>query len=159
MDLHMPIINGCHATEHIKASQDIQTIVIATTATAFAEEVGDIMDCGFDDFVRKPIHTDKVFEILKTYLGVEYIYAVEEETAVPSQLNANGEDELWKTAVAILPEFLQTNLKNAALQTNMLEMDQLITQTSQYQPELAQKFQQLADEFEYGKILTILETS
>ena len=39
----------------------------------------------------------------------------------------------------------------------MLEMDQLIAQTAQYQPNLAQQFQQLADEFEYGKIITILE--
>ncbi len=160
MDLHMPNMNGCTATERIKAhNEETNTIVIATTASAFAEEVGDIMDCGFDDFVRKPIRTEKVFEILHTYLGVDYIYAVHEETAVPAQSGTNGEDDHWKTAVAALPESLQTKLKNAALQTNMLEMDQLITQTSHYQPDLAQKFQQLADEFEYGKILTILEAS
>ena len=61
--------------------------------------------------------------------------------------------------VASLPESLQNNLKNAALQTNMTEMDRLITQTSQYQPALAQEFQQLADDFEYGKILDILHTN
>jgi len=160
MDLHMPNMNGCTATEYIKANNtEVNTMVIATTASAFAEEIGDIMDCGFDDFVRKPIQTGKVFEILSTCLGVEYVYALDEETAVPVQSGANGEDDQWKTAVVTLPEPLQTNLKNAALQTDMLEMDHLINQTSQHQPKLAQKFQQLADEFEYGKILTILETA
>jgi hypothetical protein len=41
----------------------------------------------------------------------------------------------------------------------MIEMDQLIIETSQYQPALAQVFQQLAAEFEYGKILIILQTN
>jgi signal transduction histidine kinase/CheY-like chemotaxis protein len=157
MDLHMSGMNGCKATEYIKANEAIEkTIVVAMTASAFAEEIGDIMKCGFNDFVRKPIQTEQVFEVLAKHLGVEYIYA-EEETAVPHPTNGEKENGQWKTAVAALPESLQNDLKNAALQTNMTEMDQLIAQTSQYQPELAQEFQQLADEFEYGKILTILQ--
>ena len=159
MDLHMPNMNGCKTTEQIKATQaGANTIVVATTASAFAEEIGDIMDCGFDDFVRKPIQTEQVFEILTKHLGVEYVYAVE-ETAVSTQASSNKEDSQWKTAVAVLPESLQNNLKNAALQTNMIEMDHLIIETGQYQPALAQEFQQLAAEFEYGKILTILQAN
>ncbi|MBE2224022.1 MAG: response regulator [Anaerolineae bacterium] len=159
MDLHMPNMNGCTATELIKTAEtDTDTIVVATTASAFAEELGDIMDCGFDDFVRKPIRTEEVFEILTRHLGVEYVYAVA-ETAVTTPSSSGKAEDQWKTAVASLPESLQNNLKNAALQTNMTEMDHLITQTSQYQPTLAQEFQQLADDFEYGKILDILHTN
>ena len=159
MDLHMPILNGCAATTKIKAEEETpETVIIATTATAFVEEIGEIMDCGFDDFVRKPIQTAKVFEMLRTYLGVAYLYALE-ETAVPPHAALNEEDGQWKTAVATLPKSLQNNLQNAALQTNMLEVERLIAQTNQYHPHLAQHFQLLADEFEYGKILAILKTA
>ena len=85
--------------------------------------------------------------------------SVEAETAVSTQQNNNGNEDQWHTFVAQLPEDLINQLKNAALQTNMLEMDQLISQTSQYQPDLAQEFRLLADEFEYGKILNILDSS
>jgi CheY-like chemotaxis protein len=158
MDLHMPHMNGCDATQHIK-SAGTTTIVVATTASAFAEEVTNIMDCGFDDFVRKPIQTDHVFEILQKHLGVEFIYELEEATAVSPQSAGDEETGGWKTAVANLPAPLQNDLKNAAQQTNMTHMDQLINQTRQYQPELAQEFQLLADEFEYGKILAILKSN
>ena len=158
MDLHMPHMNGCDAAQHIK-SAETETVVVATTASAFAEEVTNIMDCGFDDFVRKPIQTEHVFEILNRHLGVEYVYALAEETAVSTPSIGDEEQGKWKTAVATLPLALQNDLENAALQTNMTEMDQLINQTRQYQPDLAEKFQLLADEFEYGKILAILKSN
>jgi CheY-like chemotaxis protein len=158
MDLHMPVMDGCETTTRIKASRDgADTVIVATTASAYAEEIGDIMSCGFDDFVRKPLEADKVFEILQRHLGVEYVYALEEEEPVPSELEASNGQRQWKTAVSALPPALQEHLKNAARQTNMLDMDHFITETAQYQPTLAQEFQQLADEFEYGKILSILE--
>lgn len=159
MDLHMPNLNGCDATTLIKAEEEMpETVVIATTATAFVEELGDIMECGFDDLVRKPLQTEEVFEILYTYLGVEYVYALAETAVSPQAANNNEEEGRWKTAVATLPKPLQNKLQDAALQTNMLEMEHLIRQTNQYQPGLAQEFQRLADEFEYGKILTILKS-
>jgi signal transduction histidine kinase/CheY-like chemotaxis protein len=160
MDFHMPEMNGCEATKQIKAAKEkFETIIVATTASAFTEEIGNIMDCGFDDFVRKPIKTELVFEILHKHLGVEYIYALEEETAVTHPTTSKGNQNEWQTAVVTLPQSLQSELKDAALQTNMIEIDRLITEVNQYQPKLAQEFQQLADEFEYDKILAILNAS
>lgn len=159
MDLHMPVMNGCDATKQIKANPHGQnTIIIATTASIFTEEIGGIMSCGFDDFVRKPLQTELVFEMLQRHLGVEYIYALPEEEAEKGDSGQKNGAPAWQTAVAILPSALRENLKNAALQTNMREMDRLIAQISETQPDLAHQFQQLADEFEYGKILSILES-
>ncbi len=55
MDMRMPIMNGDEATRIIKASPNGQnTVIVALTASVFAEQKGTLLTAGCDGFVRKP---------------------------------------------------------------------------------------------------------
>ena len=57
MDMRMPVMDGYAATRRIKAHSDThKPIVIAITASAFAEERQNIIDAGCDDFIGKPFN-------------------------------------------------------------------------------------------------------
>ncbi len=68
MDIQMPEMNGYEAMKAIK-QQDKNSIIIAQTAHAMAEEQKKIKDSGFDDYMAKPITKTKFNTILKKYLS------------------------------------------------------------------------------------------
>ncbi|HEY9697619.1 MAG TPA: ATP-binding protein [Trichocoleus sp.] len=75
MDMRMPVMDGYEATRYIKAhSQGQKTVIIAFTASVFDEERAIVLAAGCDDFVRKPVSEEIVFEKIAQYLGVSYIY-------------------------------------------------------------------------------------
>ncbi len=75
MDIRMPEMNGFEATRAIKHSTNgHQTVIIALTASAFAEERTQIIAAGCDDFVGKPFRDTEIFEHMAKHLGVRYIY-------------------------------------------------------------------------------------
>ncbi|NJO82704.1 MAG: response regulator [Blastochloris sp.] len=75
MDIRMPEMNGYEATRYIKSSENgHKTVIIALTASAFAEERKEILAAGCDDFVRKPFRDVDIFEHIAKHLDVRYIY-------------------------------------------------------------------------------------
>ncbi len=78
MDFRMPVMDGYTATQHIKA-QPTSPVIIALTASAFADDRQLILASGCDDFVCKPIREDLVWEKMAQHLGVHYVF---EETDV-----------------------------------------------------------------------------
>lgn len=58
LDMHMPIMDGCQASEAIRAANrdDATTVtIIAVTANAFAEDVARTTNAGMDGHLSKPI--------------------------------------------------------------------------------------------------------
>ena len=75
MDMRMPMMDGYEATRYIKAHlQGQETVIIAFTASVFDEERAIVLAAGCDDFVRKPVSEEIVFEKIAQYLGVSYLY-------------------------------------------------------------------------------------
>ena len=78
MDMIMPIMGGSEATQQIKmSSQGNNTVIIAVTATVLEDQKAQIFAMGCDDFITKPFREFHIFEMMKKYLGLEYIYADE----------------------------------------------------------------------------------
>ncbi len=70
MDVQMPEMDGLEATKKIRnleSSLNRHTPIIALTAGALKEEKDRALSCGMDDFITKPINSDKLMEILKKY--------------------------------------------------------------------------------------------
>ena len=65
MDIKMPILNGYEAFEQIKIIRP-ELPVIAQTAYSSFEDREKIMQCGFNDYITKPLDKEKVFELLDT---------------------------------------------------------------------------------------------
>jgi two-component system sensor histidine kinase/response regulator len=91
MDIRMPEMNGYEATRHIKNSQNgHETVIIALTASAFAEDRSEILAAGCDDFVSKPFRDSDIFEQMARHLGVTYTYDEQEMSSAPGPAHEGG---------------------------------------------------------------------
>ncbi|MDT0595503.1 ATP-binding protein [Glaciecola petra] len=54
MDIHMPVMDGIEATQHIKKINP-NAIIIALTANVMKSDIEYYLESGFDDFIAKPI--------------------------------------------------------------------------------------------------------
>ena len=70
MDVMMPVMDGIHATQAIRALSrgDAYTVpIIAMTANAFDEDRKKVLDAGMDDYLTKPIDPKAVCATLAKY--------------------------------------------------------------------------------------------
>ena len=70
MDIFMPEMDGYEATKLIKASEKYvknKIPIIAVSASAFDEDIQNAKKAGIDDFLAKPIESDKLKELLIKY--------------------------------------------------------------------------------------------
>jgi CheY-like chemotaxis protein len=65
MDCHMPELDGCAATQSIRAdSRNQSTPVIALTASALLADRENCLRTGMNDHVSKPVHKEVLRETL-----------------------------------------------------------------------------------------------
>ncbi|MDR2897858.1 MAG: response regulator [Spirochaetaceae bacterium] len=67
MDMQMPIMTGCEATEAIRRlpREDASSIpIIAMTANAFDEDIREALDSGMNEHVAKPVDFDLLIRVL-----------------------------------------------------------------------------------------------
>ena len=72
MDVQMPIMNGYDATRAIRKLENpahSSIPIVAMTANAFNEDKMNALESGMNDHVAKPLDMDRLFEVLKKYLG------------------------------------------------------------------------------------------
>ena len=76
MDIVMPDIDGLEATRQIRESPELHEIpIIASSASAFDFNRQDAVKAGCTDFLPKPIQAEHLFEQLRVYLALEWVYA------------------------------------------------------------------------------------
>tara|TARA_B100000959_G_C14956723_1_gene614064 strand:- start:1280 stop:2212 length:933 start_codon:yes stop_codon:yes gene_type:complete len=67
MDIHMPVMGGINATKIIRKEISKNLPIIALTAAVMSEDQEEAMAAGMNDFLRKPIDTDKLRETILRY--------------------------------------------------------------------------------------------
>lgn len=70
MDIKMPEMDGFEATRIIKSLRSDLPVVIQT-AYAFKDDNEKALAYGCDDFITKPISTEKLFVLLERFLGTK----------------------------------------------------------------------------------------
>ena len=68
MDMHMPNLSGFEATTRLKKAQ-INTPIVALTASALPTDRDACMAAGCDEFLTKPIDRRAIAEVLEQYLS------------------------------------------------------------------------------------------
>jgi CheY-like chemotaxis protein len=95
MDLVMPVMDGFEATRQIRMSPSLQqTVIIATSASAFDMDRQQSRKVGCHDFVPKPIREAELLERLSLHLKLEWIYeessAQRKDSAQPTLLEGQS---------------------------------------------------------------------
>jgi len=167
MDMRMPLVDGYEATRRIKATTKGQvTVIIALTASAFEEDRERVLAEGCDDFVRKPFREDEIYDILARHLGVRFVYEEIEmgDRDRDRRRGALGEppqdipshSELVE-GLAGLPADWVADLHQATIKADLNLILSLIDQIRRENPALADALADLANNFEYKRILTLIE--
>lgn len=150
MDIRMPVLDGLASTQQIKAGNSSSPpVIIAITGNAFEEDRVAALSAGFDDFVRKPIRAEVIFDKMAEHLGVRYCSkAIERQTGavqIPSRLTSLERDNLSTEWVE--------QLHQAATNVNAKQILKLIQQLSPSQAMLAKVLTQLVENFQFNKIV------
>ncbi|MBD1997496.1 response regulator [Leptolyngbya sp. FACHB-541] len=151
MDMRMPIVNGYKATQQIKAAGTPAPIVIALTGSAFEEERIVALSIGCDDFVRKPVREEIIFEKMAQYLDVRYVYATElQNQTVQPYLQALTPSDL----TVMPPEWIE-QLHQAATKVNAKQVIALIQQVPAKNANLATHLTYLVNNFRFEEIISL----
>ncbi len=159
MDMRMPVMDGYAATQQIKLTTKGQaTAIIALTASVLEEERAVVLSAGCDDFMRKPFREQEIFAAMNKHIGVRYIY--EEPIAKSAQTLSKTDikDVLAPEALASLPPELLANLASSAKSSDIGEVERLIQEVQAINTSIGDAFLLLANEFEYGKIASLIES-
>jgi PAS domain S-box-containing protein len=163
MDMRMPVLDGHQATQQIKATHRGQaTVIIALTATAFEEDREEILLEGCDDFVRKPFRKDEIYDMLAKHLGVRFLYEegpVPGAPGEPSETAAPAPFALSPEALFGLPAIWVAELQQATTRADLHSILSLADQIRGQDAALADTLAELAQNYEYRKILNLIEQS
>lgn len=159
MDMRMPVMDGYEATKQIKTTTGGQaTAIVALTASVLEEERAVILSAGCDDFMRKPFREEDIFVAMGKHLGVRYIY--EDPTAVSAAgVEESSQEVLTPEAFASLSPDWTAQFKQSILSVDMEAIASSIAQIGTVNPSLAGKLQDCINNFEYDRILNIIELS
>jgi len=154
MDMRMPVMDGHQATQQIKATPRGQaTVIIALTATAFEEDREQILLEGCDDFVRKPFRKEEITAMLAKHLGVRFLY--EDEPALA--LSARPEEAAYALSLAAMPADWLADLQQATITADLHLILRLAEQIREQDATLADCLADLARNYEYKQILTLIQ--
>jgi len=71
MDCQMPEMDGYAATKAIRSlRRGAQLPIVAMTANAMPEDRQRCLDAGMDDYLLKPLSTERLHEVLETFLAI-----------------------------------------------------------------------------------------
>lgn len=154
MDVRMPEVDGLEAVSHIRSKpRGGETRIIALTATAFEEDLEHIMASGCDDFLRKPFREADVFNMLKKYLDLQFIY---EEIGTAQAMTTRAGETPQISDFTAVPADLIDELRQATITAEMDQMLTVIDKISNHDPDLAFQLKTLTLNFEYKKIIALI---
>ncbi|MEG3936612.1 PAS domain S-box protein [Microcoleus sp. S36b_A3] len=152
MDLQMPIVDGYTATKYIRERpQSQETVIIALTASIFEEEREKVLMAGFNDFISKPFQQRDIFDKIAKYLGVQYIYAVVEQTHKKLLLETLSVEDIS----VMSPHWLE-QMYHAAYYLDTEVMNELIVQIPESKAGLSKALTDYINNFNYDRIMELI---
>lgn len=153
MDIRMPIMNGYEATEQIKSSTLSKSpLIIALTASTSEEEQLLIKAAGCDDFVGKPFSESIIFDKIAQHLGVRYLYE-------PTTPLVSSNFQLTAKALKIMPDQWLDSLSEASSRLDADSLTQLLQEIPPEHSQLKDALQKKVDNFDFDKILVLVNKS
>ncbi|NEQ71330.1 MAG: response regulator, partial [Symploca sp. SIO2D2] len=133
------------------------TIIIALTASTFEEERAVVLSAGCDDFVRKPFRQEEILEKMAQYLGVCYIYEINDEVRRMKDEQTTSDFVLKTSHLSAMPTECVSQLYEAATALDAKLISQAIEQIPAEYDYLAKAIANLANNFRYDVIISLTE--
>ncbi|MDM8515416.1 two-component regulator propeller domain-containing protein [Desulfobacterales bacterium HSG16] len=156
MDLVMPVMNGFDAVKKIRKLTEIKDVpIIAVSASVFDKDRRKSQIVGCQEFLSKPLELDRLFAMMKKYMGIEWIYIEKKAAALKIvQTLAVSDDDIIPPPPAEL-EILYELTMFGDLGHVQEKARQLEDMDAEYAP-FAQKLDSYARKFEDEPILELL---
>ena len=144
MDMKMPVMNGYEAIRKIRSTPQGKTVpILAVTASAFEEDRQRILAIGTNDFISKPVQADELFEKIRIFLDISYIYADEQAQNIKA-LDQTG----LRETIAQLPKDLTDQLAHAITALDLDGFRALLPKVTPFDSPLAEQLNGLANNFQ-----------
>ena len=157
MDLVMPVMDGFEAIQIIRSRPAGAEIpLIAVSASVLSEDQERVMAVGADAFLRKPFTGEELFALIQGHLKVEYMYADDSGTSPRAE---QGLSENMPVLLDQLPEGLVSGLHEAAVNLDVEQLDELLTQVAQRDAKLAERFRKLIQNYDFQGLRDLLKGS
>ena len=155
-DIRMPVMDGNTAVKQIKKIPELSKIpIIAVSASVQDEQKQDSIDAGCDGFLSKPVEYQKVVDVLKNYLELEWIY--EEDTVDKSALN-----EPSLSMINFPPSAEVKNVIEAAARGSFTDLKMCISHINDMDKKykgFTKKIETLSKGYQFDKIIEFLENT
>jgi signal transduction histidine kinase/DNA-binding response OmpR family regulator len=182
MDMRMPVMDGYEATKRIRNEElgmkneegrrrntqeddysafNIQhstfnTVIIALTASSFAEDRTLILSTGCDDYICKPFQETEIFELLQKHLGIRYVY----EEGEGRKAKGDGQQSILNPeALLELPEEVYRGLRQAVETGDVEIAESLIAQIRPQHAPVAEALTNLVKQFRFDLLQKFFEES
>jgi signal transduction histidine kinase len=153
----MPVMDGYDMTTRLRTFPDgCNTKIIITSASAFEEERNTALAKGADNFLRKPFHESELFDLLHTHLGVRFVYETQDHQPALDAMS-RAEATLTPEALAVLPDDLLGQLRQASESAYLDEMIALIEQVRRQDSCVADALMELARGYRFDLLQQVLE--
>jgi PAS domain S-box-containing protein len=161
MDMRMPVMDGYEATQCIRGHVKGQaTAIIALTASALEQEKVIILSSGCNDFVRKPFRDNLIFDKIREHLGVQYIYADNNNaSSIGDRQEQTYSHEQTLDHLALMPRNWTQHLYEAATLADTEWVSQLIGEMFDSEPNLAIALLKLVKAFRCDAIANLAESA
>ncbi len=129
MDCQMPQMDGYETTRRIRAMTGREnTLIVAVTASAMAEDRERCRQAGMNDFISKPIREKDLLSVLLRYIPQKKLVNALQTPDLKQQISHAGVPSLDETVINELRHMLKDRFKTAI--DNLLKnMDELIQET------------------------------
>lgn len=151
MDCRMPVMDGREATRRIRASEGgSSAVIVAVTASVFAEQRSELTEVGFDFVVNKPFTPDEIWEAMESLLELEFI------REAPA---GEDEDRLAPESVAALPIPVLRQLHEGLCALDETGITSAIDAVERIDPACARELRRRADAYDFTALLEVVTTA
>jgi PAS domain S-box-containing protein len=165
MDMRMPVMDGYEATRQIRLKQATSSLaapyIIALTAATFEEDQRNMLDAGCDACIRKPFTTEDIYQVLRDYLAVRFVYedAQQQKSSIESASGRHNTPlpPLPTESLQVLPAWWLKELHYAAVLGNVFLVEELTGQIHEEYHALAELINQYVWDFQFEQIVVAIE--
>ncbi len=129
--------------------------IIGLTAGITETDRQDLRGRNYDDLLIEPIREPQLLSLIARYLDVDYLYTEAYPVTLPPEPESSA-TEVDLGGLRQLPETWRTQLREAILDLDVGAINAAVDQIRTSYPQLAQRLNRYAEDFEYSTILAAL---